>query len=224
MKTKLPFDAAIFDLDGTLLDSLNVWKNIDREFFAARGMEVPADYGKALGGMSYRESAEYTIRRFHLTETSQELVDIWQDMARQAYAEKINLMPGAREYLLRLKLRGVRLAAATALPESLYLPCLKHLGVADLFDALCSTEDTGGRGKSDGEVFRLAAARLGVPAARCRVFEDMFEGVRGAKAAGMQATYLTNGKPDGRARAIADQTAENIGALTGDGRCAIFTN
>lgn len=220
---KFPFDAAIFDLDGTLLDSLNVWKNIDREFFAARGMEVPADYGKALGGMSYRESAEYTIARFGLKETWQELVAIWMDMARRAYAEQVELMPGAREYLLRLKLCGVKLAAATALPEELYLPCLTHLGVRDLFDALCSTEDTDGCGKTGGGVFRLAAARLGVAENRCRVFEDMYEGIAGAKAAGMGAVYLTNGHPDPRAAAIADETAAEINDMLGDERCLIFT-
>ena len=62
MTYPFPFDAAIFDLDGTLLDSMGVWTRVDEIYFEKRGMAVPPDYGPALAGLSYRESAEYTFR------------------------------------------------------------------------------------------------------------------------------------------------------------------
>ena len=76
--------------------------------------------------------------------------------------------------------RGGRVAACSR-------PCLEHLGVLDMFEALCSTDETGGRGKKNGEVFLLAAQRLGVAAENCAVFEDVLEGICGAKKAGMRA-------------------------------------
>ena len=187
MKKHFPFEAAIFDLDGTLLDSMYVWHHIDEVYFQRRGMEVPPDYGRALAGLSYRESAEYTKARFGFPEPWEDIVKEWTDQAREEYACHVPLKCGAREYLCALKAAGVKLAVATALPEYLYKPCLEHLGVFKLFDALCSTDDTGGRGKKNGEVFLLAASRMGIEPEKCAVYEDTLEGLRGAKRAGMLA-------------------------------------
>ena len=187
MKNHFPFEGAIFDLDGTLLDSMYVWQHIDEVFFEKRGMTAPEDYGRALAGKSYRESAEYTIERFGFTQSWEEIVAEWTQMAIEEYSHHVKLKPCAREYLLALKEGGVKLAVATALPEYLYRPCLENLGILDWFDALCSTDETGGRGKAKGEVFLLAASRLGIAAEKCAVFEDVYEGVCGAKYAGMTA-------------------------------------
>ena len=187
MKVKFPFEAAIFDLDGTLLESMYVWRRVDEVFFENRGMVAPEDYGRALAGKSYRESAEYTIERFGFTESWQEIVDEWTSQAVFEYANNVQLKCGAREYLHLLKNCGVKLAVATALPEYLYRPCLEHLGVIDLFDALCSTDETGGRGKAKGEVYLLAAQRIGMEPGKCAVFEDVLDGLKGAIYAGMRA-------------------------------------
>lgn len=226
MKNIFPFDAAIFDLDGTLLDSMYVWTRVDEIYFAQRGMAVPEDYGRALAGLSYRESAQYTMRRFGFPGPWEEIVREWTELAREEYACRVPLKPGARAYLTALKRCGVKLAVATALPEYLYRPCLEHLGVLGLFDALCSTDDTGGRGKGNGEVFLLAAARLGVSPERCAVFEDVMEGVRGAKRAGMRA-YCVLDDASRHAHeemaAIADGVVARYADLLPWRRCVIFT-
>ena len=221
-----PFKAAIFDLDGTLLDSMGVWARVDEVFFAKRGMAVPEDYGRALAGLSYRESAEYTIARFGFTQSWQEIVDEWTRQARQEYAENVGLKPGAREYLRALAAAGVKLAVATALPEYLYAPCLKHLGIYDMFAALVSTDDTDGRGKASGEVFLLAARRVGEAPENCAVFEDVLEGVRGAKRAGMRAYFVRDDASKhhhGEMAKIADGAVDNFYDLLPRGRCLIFT-
>ena len=226
MKPKFPFDAAIFDLDGTLLDSMYVWRRVDEIFFENMGMECPADYGPALAGKSYRESAEYTIERFGLTESWEEIVRGWTELAHREYAENVGLKPGAREYLTLLRRSGVKLAVATALPEYLYRPCLTHLGILDWFDALCSTDDTGGRGKSRGEVFLLAAERLGVEPKKCVVFEDVLEGVRGARCAGMGACCVldeSSRHAHPEIEPIAHRMIADFTDLLPQRRCVIFT-
>jgi len=226
MHNIFPFDAAIFDLDGTLLDSMYVWTRVDELFFEQMGMEAPEDYGRALAGKSYRESAQYTIDRFRLDMEWEDLVKLWTGMAIHEYAENVQFKPGAREYLLALKRAGVKLAVATALPEYLYRPCLTHLGVLDWFDALCSTDETGGRGKAQGEVFLLAAQRLGIEPACCAVFEDVREGVMGAKCAGMTAFCVKDdasrhSHPE--IESIADGMIDSFFELLPERRCVIFT-
>ena len=97
MKNIFPFDAAIFDLDGTLLDSMYVWTRVDEIYFARHGMAVPEDYGRALAGLSYRESAEYTMRRFGFPGPWEEIVREWTELAREEYAFRVPLKAGARE-------------------------------------------------------------------------------------------------------------------------------
>ena len=183
----IPFRAALFDLDGTLLDSMYVWNRVDELFFESRGIPLPEDYGRALAGKSYRESAEYTIERFGLKDSWEALVAEWTHLSEVEYAQHVNLKPGALNYLRMLKRAGVKLAVATALPPALYRLALERHGILDMFDALCSTNDTGGRGKLSGEVFLLAAERLDVKPEDCAVFEDVLEGILGAKKAGMKA-------------------------------------
>jgi len=224
MKNLFPFEGAIFDLDGTLLDSMYVWHHVDDLFFEKRGMAVPEDYGRALAGKSYRESAEYTIERFGFTESWEEIVEEWTQMAIDEYSHHVKLKPCAREYLLALKASGVKLAVATALPEYLYRPCLENLGILGWFDALCSTDETGGRGKAKGEVFLLAAKRLNLEAEKCAVFEDVYEGVCGAKYAGMTAYCVkdaASAHTHGMSAEIADGMIDCFSYILP--RCVIFT-
>ena len=190
MRSVCPFSFALFDLDGTLLDSMYVWARVDELFFASRGLQLPEDYGKCLGGMSYRESAIYTVERFHLPDPWEAIVDEWMELARREYAQCVPFKPHALEYLRALRKMGVRLAVVTAMPRNLFLPCLERHGAVDLFESICSTDETGSRGKRTGEVYLLAAQRLGALPGECLVFEDVYEGVIGAKNAGMRVVCV----------------------------------
>lgn len=229
---EIPFKAALFDLDGTLLDSLYVWKQIDRQFFESRGMEIPRNYGRTVAGMSYRECAQYTVVNHLPGERWEDIVEEWMHMAQREYAENVQLKPGSSRYLRMLKRAGVKLAVATSMPERLFKPCLEHLGIVELFDALCSTEDTGGRGKASGEVFELAAERLGVKNEDCAVFEDVLECLQGAKKVGMRAYCVKDrhSERDFPAMAqIADRMLDNLEDMRAvhdfvpSPRCVIFT-
>ena len=181
----MEFKGAIFDLDGTLLDSMDVWKNIDIEFLAKRGLEVPPGYGDEILAMSFRETAEYTIARFHLKEQPDEVMKEWNDMAIEAYGYLVQLKAGAKEYLLQLKKQGIRLGVCTALSNKLYVPCLQNNGIYELFDTLISTDDVS-RGKSYPDAWLLCATRLGIDPHHCIAFEDVLPAIHGAKAAHMQ--------------------------------------
>lgn len=189
MKNKM--QAAIFDLDGTLLDSTGVWHQIDYDFMAKRGLRLPEDYKNAVAVMHLQEAAEYTIRRFSLKEQPTAVVAEWLDMAADAYANRVPLKPGAKAYLAKLRKAGVRLAVATALARELAVPALKRHGIYDWFDVLVYAADVG-QGKSSPAVFLRAAEQLEVAPVSCTVFEDTLAGVRSAKAAGMRAVAVAD--------------------------------
>lgn len=229
----IPFTAAIFDLDGTVLDSMGVWRDVDAAFFLARGIELDhAEYARAVQGMSFREAAVYTVGRFGLDESVESVMAEWMQMTREEYAHHVLLKPGARDYLRMLKRSGVKLAVATANRHELFMPALARGGVAKLFDEVCTCADAGDTGKANGALFALAAARLGVAPGECAVFEDTLEGIVGAKAAGMRAYAVKDvgfmHHPDEIA-ALADGVIDDFAEMARfhdippARRCAIFT-
>lgn len=174
---------AIFDLDGTLLDSMGVWRQIDVDFLGKRGLSVPDDYLKEITAKNFNEAAEYTISRFDLQESPQAIIEEWFAMAIHDYTYEVQLKPYVREYLMHLKERGVKIAAATSSEERLFLPCLKHHDILKYFDAYTVTSEVK-RAKGFPDVYENAAAKLGLQPMDCVVYEDILKGVEGAKMGG----------------------------------------
>lgn len=187
---------AIFDLDGTLLDSMGVWDQVDIDFLSKRGIDVPDDYMTKVAAMQFRQIAEYTIARFSLTDTPEELMDEWDHMARVMYATVVEAKPYAREYLAQLKESGAKLAVATSLPPMLREPAMKYVGIFDYFDEVVSVDDAGGVGKDQPDVYLLAASCLGVEPGECTVFEDLLIGMRSAKSVGMKVWAMHDDSSD----------------------------
>lgn len=181
----MKFKGAIFDLDGTLLDSMDVWKNIDITFLKKRGLTVPPGYSDEILAMSFRETAEYTIKRFQLNEQPDDIMHEWNQMAIAAYSHNVQLKTGAKQYLYQLKAQGIRLGVCTALSQKLYLPCLQNNGIYELFDACISTDNVS-CGKNHPDAWLLCAARLGIAPQDCIAFEDVLPAILGAKSAHMQ--------------------------------------
>lgn len=179
------FYAAIFDLDGTLLDSMDVWEKISIEFLAKRSIKsIPDDYIKEIYSRSFEESAIYTITLFSLNESPGEVIAEWNEMALERYSHEISLKPYAKEYLDKLRNTGIVLAVATSLPVVLYEPVLKNNGIYNWFSSFCSTDEVT-RGKEHPDVFILASQKMKISPQYCAVFEDTLPGVRSAKQAGM---------------------------------------
>jgi len=182
------FKGAIFDLDGTLLDSMGVWEKIDIDFLAKRNLSVPENYTSEISALSFRKTAEYTIDRFHLKETAEDLMKEWNHMAAYEYSHMITLKPYAKEYLATLKACGIRIGTATSLSGVLAKSALINHGIYNLFDIQCETDEVG-KGKDSPDVFLLAAEKLGVVPEECIVFEDLLAGICSAKKAGMKKVF-----------------------------------
>ena len=173
----------IFDLDGTLISSMDVWAQIDVEFLGRRGLAVPPDYLQAITPMGFLNAAKYTIDRFGFSETPEQIEEEWMQMAQDAYAHHIEMKPGARPFLEACRAMGMRLAVATSSLERLYVPCLQHHGIADLFETAVTTRQVG-EDKHSPKIYLTAASNLGLQPCECIVFEDILLGIHTAAGAG----------------------------------------
>ena len=179
--------SAIFDLDGTLIDSMEIWREIDEEFFARRGMSVPDGYQQAIAHLGAAECACYTVERYLPRERAEDIVAEWSVLSCEKYAAKDAaryFKPGSVDFLRKLFACGVKLAVATASSEELFMPVLQAGSVAELFTCFVTVEQAG-RNKSFPDIFLRSSERLGVPPAQCVVFEDNLVALRAANAAGM---------------------------------------
>lgn len=179
------FSAAIFDLDGTLIDSNHIWEKIDRIILQKRGIKCTDEFIHKLAAMTYEEASE-EMHRLGVTETTEELIKEFNGLAVREYRHNIFLKEGAGEYLTLLKSKGIRLAVATASPKELYEPALRNNHVYGMFDLFCTTDEVG-KSKDFPDIYLYAASGLGVSPADCAVFEDVLKGVISAKNAGMKA-------------------------------------
>lgn len=177
------FKGIIFDLDGTLINSDHAWHDVDLKFMAKRGLQLPEDYCKAVSTMNLNQAAVYTKERFGLAESIEEITQEWLEMVKNEYSHNIFIKDGVREFLVKLKEKGVKIALATAASKTLYEPVLKNNGIYDFFEFYASTEQAK-RGKGFPDVYEFACEGLGLKPCECAVFEDIIEGVKAAKEGG----------------------------------------
>ena len=178
------FKGAVFDFDGTLVDSMNMWTDIDIEYLARYGHEFTADLQTDIEGMSTDEMAFYFRKRYGIPRTNEEMRNDWEMMSRDKYLHEIPLKPHVKEFLTRLKENGIKLAIATSTELTIAVPCLEKHGITEYFDAIATTTEAG-CGKPEPDVYLLAAERLSLDPSECIAFEDLPAGLLSAKRAGM---------------------------------------
>ncbi|KGM97154.1 HAD family hydrolase [Clostridium novyi A str. 4552] len=176
---------AIFDMDGTLVDSMWVWTKIDKDFLEKRNIECPNNLKEQVEDLCFEEAAMYFKNTFNLTESVEEICNEWNTMALDHYKHSVKLKPGTKKYLDLLKAMGIKIALATSNCELLLTAALKSNGIYDYFDSITRTDEVS-RGKNFPDVYLLAANRLNVKPSQCIVFEDILPAVVGAKSAGMK--------------------------------------
>jgi len=177
--------AAIFDLDGTLIDSMWVWGKIDENYFKSRNMDLPENLKTQIEHLSFDETAAYFKNNFGILDTIEEIKKEWNDFAYVEYQTNVKLKPGVVEFLSLLKTLNIKIGIATSNCKPLLEVVLRANGIYDYFDCLTLTDEVS-RGKNFPDVYLLTAQKLGVTPDQCIVFEDILPAVKGAKAAGMK--------------------------------------
>lgn len=175
--------AIIFDLDGTLIDSMNVWSDIDKEFFKMHDLPFEEDYQKEIGHKGLKEIAIYTKSRYNLKESEDEIVSIWLDMAKEAYAYKIPLKEGVKSFLEYLQSKNIKMGIATSNSLELTELVLKHHDIYKYFSKVVTVNELK-TNKGSPDIYLHISDSFGLIPSECIVFEDLLTGVRTAKNAG----------------------------------------
>lgn len=183
----------IFDLDGTLVDSMWVWSRIDEDIIKTLGLNMtPHEIMKDIAHYSFNETALYFKDQFQLSQSVEELQDLWMQTAEIEYSTNVPLKPGARDFLEQLKAKGIKLAIATSNNHHLLNICLRANDIEHYFDALVTTDDTKAKSKSEPDVYLHAAQSIGIAAKDIVVFEDVPHAMRGARSAGMKVVAVND--------------------------------
>jgi len=209
-------DAVVFDLDGVVVDTEQVWDEVREALVRERGGRWHDGAQAAMMGMSSPEWSRYMHEELGLEETPAEINHEVVRRMLVRYRERLPLLPGAVEAVERLT-SEFRLGVASSSNRPLIDAVLEGAGVASRFDATVSSEEVA-RGKPAPDVYLEAALRLGVEASRCAAVEDSANGLRAAAAAGMRVLAFPNRHypPPPDALALADVVLESLDELTPD--------
>ena len=207
-------EAVVFDLDGVLLDTEEVWDEARRQIAAERGGRWPEDAQQAMMGMSSPEWSGYMHDVVGLTEPPEEISAEVVARLEALYRERLPLIDGAIEAVRRIG-SARPLAIASSSNRPLIDLFLELTGTGDLFRATVSSEEVA-RGKPAPDVYLEAAGRLGAAATRCAAIEDSENGIRSAAGAGMRVLAIPNRvfPPSEEALALADVVLESLDELT----------
>lgn len=178
-------EAVIFDLDGTLVDSMWIWKQIDIDYLKRHGKELPENLQHEIEGMSFTETASYFKARFALPDTLETIKEEWNRMASDLYENEIQIKEGAGRLLMRLREKGLRLGIGTSNFRALAESVLLSNGIYEYFDVIRTSCEVP-KGKPSPDIYLKVAEELKVLPSRCIVFEDTYAGTLAAKRAGMK--------------------------------------
>lgn len=207
-------DAVVFDLDGVLLQSEEVWDTVRERYVRERGGRYDGEVQRAMMGMSAPEWSRYLHEEAGVPDDADTINRDVVERMLEAYRRELPLLPGAAE-VVRRTAAEFPLALASSSNREVFETVLELAGLADCFRTTVSSEEVA-RGKPAPDVYLEAARRLGVAPERCAAIEDSHAGIRSAKAAGMRVVAIPNASypPDEEALALADVTVATLDELT----------
>lgn len=173
---------AIFDMDGTLLDSMGVWDDVGAVYLSRRGIQPPENLAQTIRDLSIRQSAEY-FQRLGVSLSIPEIMEGINRIPEEKYRTEVRLKPGAKEFLQMLKAVDAHLCVVTATDRGAAESALKRVGVWEAFDFMLTCNEFG-LGKDQPEIYLEACRRLGGTPSNTWVFEDCLYCVKTAVAAG----------------------------------------
>ncbi len=211
------FTGAIFDCDGTLVDSMRMWHDVLTELGRRYAGDVPPDFFKRIESLSLWDEARVLHEECGGGESTQAVYDEICATVTERYVHEVQDMPGALVFLRAVRDAGIPMIVATSTPKREVVACLEAHGMAGFFVDVVSTEDVGGRDKDFPDVYEEALRRLGTDRASTWVFEDAPFGVRTARQAGFPVCALFNdhdGRDEAFLRRYADVFAHGFGEVT----------
>ena len=181
----------LFDMDGTLINSNGVWKEVDREFLRRRGLEYTRAYYEGVAHTIFPLAAKFTKEFCSLSESCEEIMAEWMDLAKDAYAH-VTVKAGVRAYLKQCKAEGRKMAVVTSsVPEHCYT-ALENLDLLKYFDGITFAQELG-LDKKNPEVWLEAAKRSGERPEDCTIFDDSLAACQGARRAKMRVVGVYDG-------------------------------
>lgn len=210
-------DTVIFDMDGTLIDSMWIWPSVDDDYLKKYNLTKPENFHEAMEGKSYTEVAQLFLDFFpQLDCTIDDVKREWVDMTYEKYTTQVKMKEGAYEFITRFKQKGMKFGIATSNARELVDATLDSLGIAGLFDSVHTSCEVAS-GKPSPDVYLLVANDIGTRPDRCLVFEDVPMGILAGKNAGMKVCGVDDdfSRPqEARKKELADYYIRNYYDIT----------
>lgn len=178
-------EAVIFDLDGSLVDSMWMWRSIDIEYLGKFGIPLPENLQSQIEGMSFSETAVYFKEHFAIPDSIEKIKADWNRMAWDKYTNEVPLKPGIPEFLEDCKRNGIQLGIATSNSRELVENIAEVHKLRNYFSCIMTGCDVE-RGKPAPDIYLAVAKALNVSPEYCLVFEDIIPGILAGKNAGMR--------------------------------------
>lgn len=183
----------LFDLDGTILDSLKIWNDIDLLFFKNHNLIMGEDYHIAIAPLTLEETATYTKNTYKLDINEEQIMKEWSDLAIKEYAENVNLKKGVKEFLDYLKNKNVHLAIATSCNEEMFKPCLERYGIVSFFEHFYTSQNLK-INKSNANFFKEILNEYKIEPDQILFFEDSLASMKCAKSLGFNVVAVMDKK------------------------------
>lgn len=183
----------LFDLDGKILDSLEIWNDIDLLFFKNHNLIMGEDYHIAIAPLTLEETATYTKNTYKLDIDEEQIMKEWSDLAIKEYAENVNLKKGVKEFLDYLKNKNVHLAIATSCNEEMFKPCLERYGIVSYFEHFYTSQNLK-INKSNTNFFKEILNEYKIEPDQILFFEDSLASMKCAKSLGFNVVAVMDKK------------------------------
>lgn len=177
------FKGAIFDIDGTLIDSMPIWDQLGARYLVRRDVTPAPDLGKILFPMTIEEGVRYIRETYQLPEPEEQIRAGLMEELRHFYVEEVPLKPGAENLVRQLAQEGIPMVLASIGDRELEEAALRRLGILDFFQDMFFCEDYCTT-KRESTIYLVCAEHLGINPEDLIVFEDILQAVRSAKRAG----------------------------------------